>query len=395
MDETIPPPASPAEHHRTSPSANHESTVPTVPPASTSLPDDDVDAAYDPGSPWQDYPLDDILIRQESRTVRDVVHRIKQGYYIMDPDFQRDFIWKADKQSKLIESVILRIPLPVFYLAEDNDGRMVVVDGLQRLSTFDAFLGGQLKLRALDRDELNGKKFSDLPFKLQNRIEDCNLILYTIDSRVPDRAKLDIFERVNSGIPLSRQQMRNCLYMGRGTRFLKQQAQSELFKEATGRSLKPDMMRDREFVNRFCAFSILDMDDYRGDMDDYLAKALLRMNEMTHNQLSALEESFCRSLANNYVVFGKHAFRRHDPSREGRSVLNAALWDVMSIGLSRYPRALVQERGHQLRNSVQGLLSDESFLDSITKGTSDAKKVRRRFKAIDKALEETLGDHSA
>ena len=117
----------------------------------------------------------------------------------MDPDFQRDFIWPAVKQSRLIESVIMRIPLPVFYMAEDDEGRMVVVDGLQRLSTFSRFVRGELKLNLPDRPELDRKTFSDLPSKLQNRVEDCNLIFYIIDAKVPERARLDIFDRVNSG----------------------------------------------------------------------------------------------------------------------------------------------------------------------------------------------------
>ena len=90
----------------------------------------------DKGS-WGNYPLDDLLIRDDRRTVYDVLRRIRRGTYVMNPDFQRDFIWPEDKQSKLIESVIMRIPLPVFYMAEDREGRMVVVDGLQRLSTFN------------------------------------------------------------------------------------------------------------------------------------------------------------------------------------------------------------------------------------------------------------------
>ena len=147
------------------------------------------------GASWGDYPIDDLLIRNENRTIHDVIRRIHQGNYVMDPDFQRDFIWSEDKQSKLIESVIMRIPLPVFYMAEDDKGRMVVVDGLQRLSTFKQFVDNNLKLYLPDRDELHGKKFADLSSKLQNRIEDCNLIFYIIDSKAPERARLDIFER--------------------------------------------------------------------------------------------------------------------------------------------------------------------------------------------------------
>ena len=74
----------------------------------------------------------------------------------MDPEFQRDFIWDESKQSKLIESVIMRIPLPVIYLAEDEQGRLVVVDGLQRLTTFKRFKENKLRLRLRERPGLNG-----------------------------------------------------------------------------------------------------------------------------------------------------------------------------------------------------------------------------------------------
>ena len=181
------------------------------------------------------YPLDTMLIRTESRTVHDVLRRIDRSDFIMNPDFQRDFIWDERKQSKLIESVLMRIPLPVFYIAENDEGKLVVVDGLQRLSTFQNFATDGLPLRLQGRPELNGKRFTDLDRMLQNRVEDCNLTLYVIDSKAPERARLDIFDRVNSGAPLTTQQMRNSLYMGPATRFLKQEAEQELFKKATAK----------------------------------------------------------------------------------------------------------------------------------------------------------------
>ena len=189
------------------------------------------------GGSWGDYPIDDLLIRTQSRTIYDVCRRIEQGSYVMNPDFQRDFIWNDKKQSKLIESVIMRIPLPVFYMAEDDEGRTVVVDGLQRLSTFQRFLKDNLKLQLPDRQNLDGKKFSDLKPRLKNRIEDFNLTFYTIDSKVPEQARLDIFERVNGGVALTRQQMRNCLFMGKATTFLREEAQTGVFLKATGYSL--------------------------------------------------------------------------------------------------------------------------------------------------------------
>ena len=347
------------------------------------------------GAPWGDYPLDEMLIRNDHRTVRDVLYRIEQGRYVMNPDFQRDFIWPEDKQSKLIESVIMRIPLPVFYMAEDPEGRMVVVDGLQRLTTFKRFAGGELKLRLPGRPELDGRHFSDLQQKFQNRVEDCNLIFYIIDSKAPERARLDIFERVNGGLQLTRQQMRNCLYMGKATQFLKDEAQTDIFIKATGNSLNSKTMRDREFVNRFCAFQVLGVDAYqRDDMDDFLARALCRMNEMKATELSELSTVFRRGLANNYLLFEGHAFRKHEPEQKKRSVLNASFWDVMSTGLAHHSPAHIKGHAESLREAIQLLLWEDEFNTAITYGPNDPKKVKTRFEMARTALEEILGDHA-
>lgn len=342
-------------------------------------------------SSWGDYPIDTMLIRNETRTVHDVLRRIDKGSFVMDPDFQRDFIWPEDKQSKLVESVLMRIPLPVFYLAEDDDGRMIVVDGLQRLSTFQRFMRNRLRLKLPEQPILNAKRFRDLSPKLQNRIEDSNLILYVIDAKVPERARLDIFERVNGGVPLTRQQMRNCLFMGKATRFLKVEAVTSEFLNATGKSLKSATMRDREFVNRFCAFHLLPLHEYRGDMDEFLAHALKKMNKLPDEQLALLSTEFRKGLSNNFFVFGKHAFRKHRPVQVARSVLNASLWDVMSTGLARYSEDIIKTRIEDLRAAFYLLLEDDSFNDAITYGTNDMRKVNYRFEVGRAMFQEVLG----
>lgn len=348
----------------------------------------------DPSS-WGDYPIDTVLIRSEPRTVHDVLRRIKQGQFVMNPDFQRDFIWDVPKQSKLIESVLMRIPLPVFYLAEDDQGRMIVVDGLQRLSTFERFVKNDLRLVLPDQQDLHGKRFEDLSSKLQNRVEDCNLILYIIDAKVPEQARLDIFDRVNSGVPLTRQQMRNCLYMGPATRFLREEAEKPLFVEVTGGSLRPSVMRDREFVNRFCAFQVLSLETYRDDMDAFLAMSLQKMNEQP-GLLDHLSELLSTSLKNNQELFGRHAFRKHQPvQNQRRSVINASLWDVMATGLSRYPSDTVEESRGDIRSAFFALMRDPEFENAITYGTSSVKQVRRRFEMAHGMLKDVLGAHPA
>lgn len=339
------------------------------------------------------YPIDTLLIRKETRTVFDVGRRIGGGAFVLNPDFQRDFVWPVEKQSKLIESVVMRIPLPVFYLAEDADGHTIVVDGLQRLATFRDFLGNKLRLKLPRQESLNKKKFNDLSPKLQNRVEDCNLELYIIDSKVPERAKLDIFERVNSGEILTRQQMRNCLYMGPATRWLRTEAGKELFRTATGGSLDAKKMRDREFINRFCAFFLLGVGQYTsGDMDDFLARTLGHMNLMDEQALADLSERFQLSLRSNLGLFDRHAFRKHTPSQGTRSVVNASLWDVMSTGLARYPHEAVMKKAEELKAAFYPLLDDDDFNDAITYSPNSTNKVQKRFELAGRLFKEVFGD---
>jgi hypothetical protein len=344
---------------------------------------DDLDAS------WGDYPIDEILIRNENQAIEQVLGRIEQGRYVMDPDFQRDFIWDEAKQSKLIESVLMRIPLPVFYLAEDQQGRRIVVDGLQRLSTFQRFARNELRLNLPDRPVLHRKRFEDLHSKLQDRFGDSNITLYVIDAKAPDQTRLDIFERVNSGVPLTRQQMRNCLYMGEATRFLREESRNDLFLEATGRSLRASIMRDREFVNRFCAFQILDLEDYR-DMDEFLASCLKKMNAEPE-LLPTLSKRLETTLGNNLHLFGRHAFRKHESDQDYRNVINASLWDVMSNGLSFFPSKVVEGKSAAAREEFYRLMEEEDFIHSITYGTNAVRQVRKRFAMAEAMFKDVFG----
>lgn len=335
-----------------------------------------------------DYPLDAVFVRSEQRTVAEVVKRINANRYQLDPDFQRDFVWPVSSQSRLIESCIMRIPLPVFYVAESLDGRIAVVDGLQRLTSFHRYLSGDFSLILKTGEDqpahpLDGKKFDDLPIQLQERIEDTQLTLYILDPKAPERAKLDIFERVNSGSPLTRQQMRNCLFNGLATQWLKKAASSSEFLAASGRSLQQKTMRDREAINRFCAFYLLGENSYRsGDMDEFLARALKHMNDNAQ-ELSLLSEKFAHSMNANRWLFKEHAFRKSLARSEdfaARSVLNIALFDVFSVVLADYDKDKVKACANELREAAQLLIDDADFNHSITYSTNSTKQVYARFK---------------
>lgn len=358
----------------------------------TGEPAEEILEGYEPPVPggWEGYPLDELAIRDERRTTSDVIRRIKNERFVLDPDFQRGFVWDKDKQSRLIESILLRIPLPVFYVAEDNEGRLIVVDGRQRLTTLLHFLNNKLALQLRDRPELDGKRFDGLDVRLQNRVEDCQLLFYIIDRAVPERARLDIFERVNGGEVLTRQQMRNAIYNGRATAFLRDEAETGLFRQATGGSLNANKMQDREMINRFCSFSLLSLDTYRGDMDEWLAKGLEIMNKASPDELGNLSGRFRLAMKNNLVVFGRQAFRKHSFPNQRRSVLNASLFDVMSTGLARYPESLVKEKANVLREKFFNLMDDSGFIKAITYGPNTPREVRTRFRIATDMFEEVF-----
>lgn len=349
------------------------------------------------GDGWGDYPLDAVFVRTEQRTVGEVVSRIEKNRYILDPDFQRDFVWPIPKQSKLIESCVMRIPLPVFYVAEAPDGRIIVVDGLQRLTTFARFLDNKFRLTGLvsgDRmgsHELEGKMFDDLPLNLQERVSDTQLTMYILDAKAPERARLDIFERVNSGAQLTRQQMRNALYNGPATQWLKQAAEGKPFQQATAGSLDSKAMRDREAINRFCAFSLLGWESYTtGDMDSFLAQGLKHLADLSDEKRASLRQDFDAAMLLSARLFGQHAFRKSLASQyanAARSVINISLFEVTSVILARFAVFSDGSDDDEIRMIIEGLVGDEEFARSITYSTNSTQAVKKRFSTLEAALE--------
>lgn len=350
-----------------------------------------------------EYPLDSVFIRSEVRTVKEALNRINKGRYELNPDFERDFLWEIGRQSRLIESCLMRIPLPVFYVAEAEDGKIIVVDGLQRLTTFKRYLNNEFALQGLGKENeqdslysLNGKFFKDLPLKLQERLEDTNLTLYILDHKAPERAKLDIFERVNSGIPLTRQQMRNSLYHGPATKWLKDVAQSRPFKKTTDRSLDSDSMRDREAINRFCAFKVNGWNHYKGSMDEFLSQTLKKMNQMDDNQLKLLRTEFDRSMETNFLLFKTYAFRksiRENRDWAKRTPINISLFDVCSVLFSNIDEPKIKANKEKLQQNFQKLMHNETFEQAITSSTHSVKQVHTRFMLAEDAIKEVFNDH--
>ena len=193
------------------------------------------------GSVVEDYPNLSIKIEQAQYSIFELKRRYDKGKICLDPDFQRNAVWNQRQKSELIESVIMGIPLPLIYLAENEDGKLVVVDGRQRLSTFFEFLDDKFKLKNLKiLSQINGMSMKEMDAdpvysRYATTIEDTQLVVQIIKYPTKDRVRFDIFDRVNrGGTPLNKQEMRNALYQGAATKLLKDLSEMDSFQKATG-----------------------------------------------------------------------------------------------------------------------------------------------------------------
>jgi uncharacterized protein DUF262 len=310
--------------------------------------------------------------------------RKKNQSKILVPEFQRNQVWKQQQKSRFIESLILNIPVPPFYISQDLEGIMIVIDGLQRSTAIFEFLADSYHLVGLEAlPHLNGKSYTDLDTEIRARIEDRELLLYILKPSVPMSVVYDIFYRINSnGTPLNRQEIRNCIYIGNSTRLLDKLSNSEVFKNAINKGIPALRMKDREAILRFIAFSNPNaLEEYKSDMDDYLGKIMRRLNRMTEADILVLENRFSRVMRLTYDFFGENIFRLPTENSKGR--INIALMEAIMVFFERTPDDILQmSRNVILDKYYNVLLRDSEFRDSIRNSTNSEKNVKTRFRKV-------------
>lgn len=315
----------------------------------------------------------------------DMINYIHFDENIVNSDFQRNFVWTERQKSRFIESLILRIPVPPFYLFEDINGELIVIDGLQRLVTLKKFISGEFRLKELEvLAELNGLFFNNLEQRIKNRIIYTRLAAHVIPPDVPDRVKLDIFERINTGgTKLSRLELRNCVCNGHATRFLKELADNIEFKKVINNRISTRRMKDREYILHFLAFYYQGVDKYRSSMSDFLDECLKNLNEEKQNIFDKLEMAFLNSMQNSRFLFGKEAFT----FPEGSNKINISLFEVVSYYMADTQFNELDKMQEEIRKSYNKLLNDKEFTRAITKNTTTRQNVKLRFRLGNKILE--------
>ncbi|MGH3874603.1 MAG: DUF262 domain-containing protein [Pseudonocardiaceae bacterium] len=335
--------------------------------------------------PWSP---EHIRVSTKTFSLRNVIDLIEQRDLELAPDFQRYKVWSSQQKSRLIESILLQIPLPAFYFAEDSEGMMHVVDGLQRISTVADFVDNEFSLNGMEYlGNIRGKRFDELPQPMRRRIHNAQIVVHVIDPKTPTGVKYDIFKRINTGgTPLNHQEIRHCMSKQRSRDFLKRCTHLPEFDLATGGKLQDHVrMNDREMALRFCAFALLGEEAYFERfraMDLFLEHTtqLLDDEEVSDAQLDELAERFRLAMVNAYEIFGDHAFRKWPYGTEWLSPINRPLFETWSIVLSRYETADVAARQNDIvRVAREWMTNDQEYIAAITSSTGDPRKVRYRF----------------
>jgi hypothetical protein len=343
-----------------------------------------------------------ISARSSDPTLKDLYDRYCEGDLILQPDFQRYFVWDDKKSSRLIESVLLDLPLPIIFLAEEAGGRESVVDGQQRLTALFTFLDGKWALSSLElHPELNGVHFADLPRQLRLKIRRAPIRVTTILKESDEELKFEIFERLNTGsVALNDQELRNCIYRGGYNNLLKKMAADGDFLYLLGLTQPERRMRDVELVLRFAAFYHAGDSAYRAPMRRFLNEEMAHFRHITNEEAVEMYHAFRDAVQTLREMMGQQAGRRfrrgheQDPNGawEARR-FNAALFDVLLGGFTRYPRREAQPHLGTLREALLWLLTeDEEFIASCEASTSSKRMVSTRFDKWLGVLRQVVGE---
>lgn len=344
------------------------------------------DELHEEPKPWNP---DDIRVSTKTFSLRNILDLIDENDLELAPDFQRNRVWKTWQKSRLIESILLQIPLPAFYFAEDANGMMRVVDGLQRLSTVHDFV--RIKAFSLTDleylDAIQGESFDNLPAAMQRRIHNAQIVVHVIDPTTPASVKYDIFKRINTGgSPLNAQEIRHCMSLARSRDFLKLCAETQEFKLATGGTLYQHIrMGDREVVLRYCAFRRLGVEGYvqAGSIDAFLESTTAMLDnpvKIPDSELNQLFDDFRAAMVKSHDIFGEHAFRKWPRGTTTRLPINRPLFETWSVVLSDFSDSDLMSRKDAIVEAARDLMTDDrAYIDAITASTGSADKVRLRF----------------
>ncbi len=333
--------------------------------------------------------------------------KYKRGKLVIQPDFQRRFVWDAAKSSRLIESALLDIPLPVIYLSEEEDGKEYVIDGQQRLTAFFSFIDGQFpdgrafKLTGMEVfPELNRKFFKKIDDNLQDKIRYCKIRTITFRRESEADLKYKVFERLNTGaVSLNKQELRNCVYRGPYNELLKKLSEDGDFMYLLGLKNPDRRMRDVELVLRFAAFYHFTYLNYKPPMRRMLDNDMKKYQFISEADSLELKNAFKNSVTIIKSLLDTHAFKRFYKGDEKNpngywepKKFNASLYDILMYSFAKEDKNKVYQNLDSIREALLHLMTnDREFIDAIEISTSTIQAVTKRFDKWRLTLQNIIG----
>lgn len=372
------------------------------------------DLEYDEGDPAQDFeycPERKIFTQKAEYSVEYLNKLCKRGRLNLQPDFQRRFVWDAIKASSLIESLLLDVPIPVIYLAEDIDGVFSVIDGQQRLNSIFSFIDGKFPdgkffnlLRLNILRQLNGKCYRNMDAAFQEKLDSATLSTVIIKKESDPDLKFDIFERLNTGaVKLNDQELRNCMFRGNYLNLAKELSADSDFRYIIGLKGPDNRMKDVEYVLRFGAFYHQTYLKYSQSMKVFLNHELQQYQNMSSEQEEDFKAQFKKAVQINHSLFGNRSFRKimrgdeSDPNAIWKvtKVVNSALYDLMMVSFLQYDKNMIYRNMDAVREAYIWLMSEnQSFIDAVEKWTNSPENVRTRFETFNKILRDIFNNDS-
>lgn len=347
-------------------------------------------------------PFDPTKINIETKTpsLDTLIKRIERNEIQMDTTtyFQRqNDLWDKTKQSRLIESILIRFPLPAFFFDASDDNNWLVVDGLQRLSSIRNFcVTKELKLTNLEfLTQLNGKGWKDLSGDLKRIIEEAQVVIYKIMPGTPTDVKFNIFKRINTGgLVLEPQEIRHALFQGKPAQFIAELGKNKAFLEATEGKIKTHRMLDRDFANRFLAFYLFGYGNYTPDLDTFMSKAMANIYNMSQSQLDKITHDYTEAMIVSKKIFKGEAFRKVYYNHKKLPPINKAIFDALATQfalLSQAERDVLVSKGKEFKKGLYDLLKNDTyFFTSVTSSTGDKNKIYHRHNEIRKLIHQTI-----
>lgn len=349
-----------------------------------------------------------INFRKPERKVKDLYNDFKEGDLDPRPRFQRGYVWDIKKASRLVESILLHVPIPVVYTAEQDDGREIVIDGQQRLMSLFGFIDGKFPRDGRDfalsgmqvMAELNGRKFKELDKPIQRDLNNYTIPLITITKDSDKELRFEIFERLNTGsVMLNDQELRNCIYRGAYNDLIRELAQNDDFQSILDQPKLRERMLDVEFVLRFLAFVHKTHLNYRAPMKQFLNREMREQQDLNEDEQARLTKAFKKSVELTRTVFGKTAFRRfvagsgRSPDGYWERKFNKGLYDVIMYGFTQFEKSQVIPLSDSIREEMLWLMTgNDRFIDAISgSGTDRREKVMVKFDAWLGALHDIIG----